>query len=29
MVGDAVEPAAKERERPVVELPKVRGSEVV
>jgi hypothetical protein len=27
-VGDAV-PAAKERERPVVELPKVRGREVV
>lgn len=28
-VGDAPAPAAKERERPVVEVPKVRGREVV
>lgn len=28
-VGDAVGPAAKDSERPVVELPKVRGREVV
>ena len=28
-VGDAVGPAAKDSERPVVELPKVRGRDVV
>lgn len=28
-VGDAPAPAVKERERPVVELPKVRGRDVV